>query len=281
MAGMTASVFGAQGFVGRNLVRHLSARGYEVHAFGRGDETWRGRDLGHAFYAIGLTADFRSRPFETVDAHVSVLSDVMQSAAFTSFVYLSSTRVYARAATTDEAGTIPVQPADADDLYNISKLMGEAACVGSGLKGARVARLSNVFGDDLGSSNFLTSVIREAVATRCVRLRTSLASEKDYVWIGDVVAALEAIATRGTEKITNVAYGANTTHGEIMDALAKATGARVDVEAGAPVVRFPPITTQRLDRLIGAPRAALVPMIPALAAAFRDPAAARSQDQRQ
>jgi nucleoside-diphosphate-sugar epimerase len=161
-----------------------------------------------------------------------------------------------------------VQPAAPDELYKISKLMGEAACLGSGLKGARVARLSNVFGEDLGSSNFLTSVIREAVDTHGVRLKTSLASEKDYIWIGDVVAALEAIATRGTEGITNVAYGTNTTHGEIMDALAKATGARVEVEANAPTIRFPPIATRRLDQLTGPRRTALVPMIGALATAF-------------
>jgi nucleoside-diphosphate-sugar epimerase len=280
MAGMTASVFGAQGFVGRNLVQHLRGQGYEVRSFARGDESWRGSDLGHAFYAIGLTADFRSRPFETIDAHVSVLSDLLRSAAFTSFVYLSSTRVYARAGTTDEATVIPVQPADPDDLYNISKLMGEATCLGSGLKNARVARLSNVFGEDLGSSNFLTAVIREAVETHCIRLRTSLTSEKDYIWIGDVVAALEAIGVRGTEKITNVAYGANTTHGEIMDALAKATGARIEVDADAPMVRFPPIATQRLDQLFTTPRAALVPMIHALAVTFSGQASTRSQYQR-
>ncbi len=268
MAGMTASVFGARGFVGRNLVQHLRSRGYEVRCFARGDVGWRGSDLGHTFYSIGLTADFRSRPFETIDAHVSVLSDLLRSAAFTSFVYLSSTRVYARAQTTDEATAIPVQPAEPDDLYNISKLMGEAACLGSGLKNARVARLSNVFGEDLGSSNFLTAVIREAVDTRCIRLRTSLASEKDYIWIGDVVAALEAIGIRGAEMITNVAYGTNTTHGEIMEALAKATGARIEVDADAPVVRFPPIATQRLDQLVSARRSALVPMIGALTAAF-------------
>jgi nucleoside-diphosphate-sugar epimerase len=279
MAGMIATVFGAQGFVGRNLVRHLRGQGYEVRAFGRGNETWRGSDLGHVFYAIGLTADFRSRPFETIDAHVSVLSDLLRSAAFTSFVYLSSTRVYARAGTTDEATAIPVQPADPDDLYNISKLMGEAACLGSGLKNARVARLSNVFGEDLGSSNFLTAVIREAVDTQCVRLRTSLASEKDYIWIGDVVAALEAIATRGTEKITNVACGANTTHGEIMDALAKATGARIEVDTDAPMVRFLPIATQRMDQLTGTRRSALVPMIGALTAAFIGQASSRLPDQ--
>jgi nucleoside-diphosphate-sugar epimerase len=269
MAGLAATIFGAHGFVGRHLIQHLKRRGYEVRAVARGDETWRGHDLGHVFYAIGLTADFRSRPFETIEAHVSVLSDVLRAARFKSFVYLSSTRVYARASSTDESAPIPVQAADPDDLYNISKLMGEAACLGSGFDNVRVARLSNVFGEDLRSSNFLTAVIREAVETKAVALRTSLASEKDYVWIGDVVGALEGIALTGEEKITNVAYGANTTHGEIMDALAKATEAQITLAAGAPTVRFPRIATRRLDRLAGTARAPLVPMIGALAATFR------------
>jgi nucleoside-diphosphate-sugar epimerase len=276
---MRATIFGARGFIGRHLSAHLRAGGHEVIEFARGDDTWGGRDLGHVFYAIGLTADFRSRPFETIDAHVGVLSEVLRNAErFASFVYLSSTRVYARAATTDESATIPVQPAAPDDLYNISKLMGEALCLGSGLSDVRVARLSNVFGEDLGSANFLASVIRDAVERKAVLLETSLSSEKDYVWIGDVTAALEAIAVRGEAPITNVASGVNTTHREIMDAIAAATGARIAVKANASAVRFPRIATGRLDRLMGMPRRGLVPMIAELAAAFSSEARARSQD---
>jgi len=275
MERMTASVFGAQGFVGRHLGAHLREQGYTVRALGRGDQSWRGAELGHVFYCIGLTADFRSRPFDTIDAHVCALSELLRAARFTSFVYLSSTRVYARAATTDEAALCPVQPAAPDDLYNISKLMGEAACLGSGLANVRVARLSNVFGEDPASSNFLTSVLREAVETKAVHLETSLYSEKDYVWIGDVVQALRAIATGGSEPITNIAFGSNTMHREIMDAVSKATGARVDVAPNAPITRFPPIATERLDRLTGTARTPLVPMIGALAGAFTGRPASR------
>jgi nucleoside-diphosphate-sugar epimerase len=269
MAGMTATVFGAHGFIGRALSGHLSGTGYQVREIGRGDLSWCGADLGHTFYCIGLTADFRSRPFETIEAHSSFLKEVLAGARFASFVYLSSTRVYSRASTTDEAAAIPVLPADPDDLYNISKLMGEAACLGSGLANARVARLSNVFGEDLASQNFLTSVLSDAVTQKAVQLRTSLASEKDYVWIGDVVQALEAIAREGAEPITNVAYGRNTTHGEILEAVEAATGAVVSVAPDAPAVRFPAISTQRLDRFIGPKRVALNERIGELVAAFR------------
>jgi nucleoside-diphosphate-sugar epimerase len=180
-----ATVFGANGFVGRALLQHLTAEGYAVRAVTRGDDTWRDADLGHAFYTVGLTADFRSRPFETIDAHVSLLTRVLRAARFRSFVYLSSTRVYATAGTTNEETAIPVSPGNPDHLYNISKLMGESACLGSGLANVRVARLSNVFGRDLASENFLTAVLREAATETRVSLRTGLASEKDYVWVGD------------------------------------------------------------------------------------------------
>ena len=267
--GHAATVFGANGFVGRALTSYLAGRGYEVREIVRGDASWRGADLGHVFYTIGLTADFRSRPFETIEAHVGFLKEVLTGARFTSLVYLSSTRVYSRASTTDEADATPVLPADPDDLYNISKLMGEAACLGSGLANARVARLSNVFGEDLASQNFLTSVLTDAVTRKAVQLRTSLASEKDYVWVGDVVRALEAIAREGNEPITNVAYGRNTTHGEIMEAVRAATGAVVSVAPDAPTVRFPAISTQRLDRLIGPKRLAVSEHMGELVAAFR------------
>lgn len=266
-----ATVFGAHGFVGRALTAHLEARGWEARALGRGDPSWRGADLGHAFYTIGLTADFRSRPFETIDAHVSFLTEVLRGARFASFVYLSSTRVYGPATATDEETPIPAQPANPDHLYNLSKLMGEAACLGSGLSNARVARLSNVFGADPGSANFLSAVLGAAVTTGRVTLETSLDSEKDYVWVGDVVRALEAIAVGGAAAapITNVAFGGNTTHGEIMAAVRRATGAEIQVRPDAPTVSFPPIATARLDRLGISDRTPLLSMIGALADAFR------------
>lgn len=268
MAAMKATVFGAQGFVGRHLVAHLRERGFAVYSVVRDDTSWRGEDLGHVFYCFGLTADFRSRPFETIDAHVSVLIDVLRGARFEALVYLSSTRVYARSRSTDEAAPLPVVPGDPDDLYNLSKLMGEAACLGSGVANARIARLSNVFGDDTTSRNFLTSVVRAAAEQGHIQLATALDSEKDYIWIGDAVAALEAIATRGPEPITNVAFGANTTHREIMTALCEVTGCSVHVAPQARAVRFARIATERMDRLIARPKTPLTSMMGDLAAMF-------------
>ena len=257
-----ATVFGAHGFVGRHLVQHLRRERYEVREVVRGsDESWRGEALGRVFYTIGLTADFRSRPFETMEAHVSFLGEVLRNGCFESFVYCSSTRVYAGAESTDENAPLLVAPADPDHLYNVSKLAGEALCLGSGLKGVRVARLSNVFGAGDTSQNFLTSVLREAAEKGCVTLQTSLSSAKDYVWVQDVVVALEAIARVGSDAITNVAFGRNTTHGEIMEAIQAATGASVRVLPTAREITIPEISTHRLDRLVGSPRMAVAQAI--------------------
>jgi nucleoside-diphosphate-sugar epimerase len=268
-AGPTATVFGANGFVGRALTAHLKAQGWDVREITRGDLSWQDGNLGHAFYTVGLTADFRSRPFDTIDAHVTLLGDILRRARFASFVYTSSTRVYMTMPTTDEEVAVPTSPANPDHLYNLSKLMGESVCLGSGLANVRVARLSNVFGRDLASESFLTTVLREAAATGRVTLRTSLASEKDYVWVGDVARALEAIAVRGSAPITNVAYGRNTTHSEIMAGLGALMDVEVSVAPGAPAVGFPQIETGLLDALDAGSRTPLLAMLGDLIADFR------------
>lgn len=264
-----ATVFGASGFVGRHLVVHLRARGLKVRAVPRGAEGDLDGDLGLAFYCIGLTADFRSRPFDTIDAHVSKLTDILRRYRFTSFVYASSTRVYARAASTDEADTIPVSPATADDLYNISKLMGEAVCLGCGKPGVKIARLSNVFGAEMSKVTFLASVIEEAVRTGTLELRTALQSDKDYVAVEDVVAALHALATQPSDAIVNVARGQSTTHGDIVEALRGLIDLQTTVAANAPRVTFPPIRTARLDALVPGPRTDVIACLPGLVAAAR------------
>lgn len=264
-----ATVFGAGGFVGGHLSQYLRGAGYRVREVMRGDASWRGADLGVAFYTIGLTADFRVRPFEAIDAHVSVLTEILRTGDFSSLVYCSSTRVYSTCETTRETQRIAVDPSDPDHLYNISKLMGESACLGSGIASARVARLSNVFGDDLTSANFLSSVMKDALQTGQVHLRSSLSSAKDYVAVNDVVRGLEAIGRRGVAPITNVAFGRNTTHEELLAAISRATGAVVTVEPGAPTLRFPEIETATLDAILPGPRQSVLAHIPALVEAFQ------------
>lgn len=240
---MKFTILGASGFIGSHLLTHLEASGHDCFAPARDDTTLFERELGQVIYCIGLTADFRRRPFDTARAHVCFLAELLEKADFASLLYLSSTRVYAGAANGDEEAAL-----FAGDLYNLTKLTGEALCSAGGRANVRVARLSNVFGNDFSSDNFLPAIIRAAVGEGRVVLNTALDAAKDYVSIRDVVKILPLIAVQGRLGIYNVAGGRNTGNRELLAKLAEITGCAVDAPGGAPAAAFPPIAIGRLAR---------------------------------
>lgn len=242
---MNWTILGSSGTIGRKLSAHLRAAGHTVFSPGRGEDLYS-RKLGHVIYAIGLTADFRQRPYDTVDSHVSVLGGLLKHGNFESLLYLSSTRVYGRAAEGNEDSPLPMLSQDPSDLYNISKLMGESLCLQDSRSSVRVARLSNVVGgDDAKSANFVPSLVREARSGRIV-LQTAVDSLKDYIHIDDVVELLPRISAMGAERLYNVASGIQTTHAQWTAQLAAQMGCIVEVVCGAPNVSFPPINIDRI-----------------------------------
>lgn len=248
------TVLGASGYIGGHMVRYLHAAGHAVYAPRRGAPGALDQPLGHVIFAIGLTADFRGRPLDTMDAHVTALAEVLRYGHFESLTYLSSSRVYAGLPRGCESAALVTNPSDPSDLYNLSKLAGEALCLAQPNRRVRVARLSNVFGADMDgavqpSSNFLSALIREATETGRVRLRTAPSSSKDYVAIGDVARALHRITLDGAERLYNVASGRGTSSGDIVASIARLTGCRVEVAPDAPAVTYPPIDTRRIAAL--------------------------------
>lgn len=249
-AQVKCTVLGGSGFIGQRLARHLEAEGCKVWVPERDDSTIFEKPLDHVFYCIGLTADFRSRPFDTVRAHVSLLSEILERAAFDSLLYLSSTRVYGRSENTSEESDLPVLPADPSDLYNISKLMGESLCLASGRNGVRIARLSNVVGSAMGLENMVGHLFAEARAGK-IRLKTHPASAKDYIFIDDAVCMLGRIGMGGCERIYNVASGEQMEHRQWVTALSDFTGCMVQVDENAPLQSFPVIDVKRMKREFG------------------------------
>jgi nucleoside-diphosphate-sugar epimerase len=195
---MKFTIFGGRGFIGSQLAKHVRSRGFECETPVRGSRPTG--NLGQVVWCAGLTADFRQRPFETVTAHVCDLLPVLQQAAFDSFLYLSSTRVYQNSPNSDEDSPLVVSSMDPPDLYNLSKLMGESICLNTSRPRVRVARLSNVYGPGPASDSFLGQVVGAACRGKLL-LRTSPESAKDYISIHDVVDLLLEIALSGTEPI--------------------------------------------------------------------------------
>ena len=241
------TVLGASGFIGSHLVKRLEELGIPFDA-PRRDDTISTGNAGDVIYCIGLTSDFRSRPFDTVHAHVCKLLTVLEGCEFDSLLYLSSTRLYR----TDmpeakEEDSFQVNSLNPSDLYNISKAMGESLSIAGGKK-TRVVRLSNVYGDDFTSENFLPLVIKDAVSKKKVILQTSADSTKDYVNIRDVVEGLINIATKGEHAIYNLASGVNTSNQQLMDRIRQVTGCEVEFEREAPTISFPPINIDRMRK---------------------------------
>lgn len=259
------TIFGASGFVGSRIVARCKALGEPVRAVAR--EQWPdpADDLGDVIYAIGVTADFRTRPYETVEAHVGRVADLLKARRFRSFLYLSSTRIYRGAADTREETPLVMSPASPDRLYDLSKLLGECLCLSIDDPAIRVARLSNVFGTGNRSPTFLASILRDAVGSGRVLLGQSPESTKDYVHVDDVGDALVAIARGGRERIYNVAGGASIRHGEIAGWMRRALGARIDVKEGAALDIQPVIHLERLRNEFGWKPRSLMDELPALA----------------
>ena len=243
------TVLGASGFIGSHLLARLRKLKLQCQGVGRNDPLPDGK-LGHAVYCIGVTADFRSRLFDTVDAHVCKLLEVVRNCEFESLLYLSSTRLYAGAISSDEEQPLHVSPRRANDFYDISKLMGETITLNCGRTG-RVARISNVYGPDFTSDNFLSSLMRQAVARDKIVLQSAPESEKDYVCVDDVVEQLIWIAAEGKQQIYNVASGENVTHKQLAEKLQELTGCEIEFAPNAPVNKFPPITIERQRRELG------------------------------
>jgi nucleoside-diphosphate-sugar epimerase len=244
------TVLGSSGFVGSHLVEKL--RELDIAHFSPGrDEDLSHKDLGDVIYCIGLGADFRTKPFETVEAHVCKLLKILQECEFDSLLYLSSMRLYeAHVGEAREEDPIQIAPLNPIDLYNISKAMGESLLLTCGRK-TRVARLSSVYGSDFASPSFLSAVLKEAISTNKVTLRTSLDAERDYVSIDDVVDALIKIATEGLHRVYNVASGLNVSNRELTQRISELTGCRVEIVPEPSQITYPQINIDRMKKEFG------------------------------
>jgi len=239
------TVLGSSGFVGSQVVKDLEAKKLEFHAPER-NEKLIDKNLGDVIYCIGLTSDFRAKPHETITAHVSYLNELIQNNTFTSLTYLSSTRMYIHNTQTQEDASISINPKDPFDLYNSSKLTGELLALNCGRKNVKVARLSNVFGADFNSDNFVTSITKDALINNKVVLRTTPQSSKDYISVLDVSEMLIRLAKVEKSGIYNVAAGYNVTNKAILDKLQALTDCEIEFDAKAETIIFPEITNAKL-----------------------------------
>ena len=268
------TVLGGSGFVGSNMVKLLHNNNIPFSAPKR-DKNLADRNLGHVIYCIGLTADFRFKPFETVEAHICKLKEVLELCEFTSLTYLSSTRVYLKSSSSTggpltEDEDIRLNPNDPFDLFAATKITGESLALNSNRPNIKIARLSNVFGLDFNSENFITSIVKDIVKSGKVELFTTSDSEKDYISVEDVCEALLLLSALDDSGIYNLSFGKNTSNQEIVEELRSLTGAEIVYSSDARKHSFPEIDNSKLgNRINFFPKQRLLDSLPKIVDSFR------------
>lgn len=260
------TVFGGDGFVGRHVCLRLRELGYEVRKAPRDETALQGKSLGHVIYAIGVTGDFRQRTRDTIEAHAAKLARLLASTHFDSWLYLSSTRIYRGIDSiepVDEEVWLPVRP-DADTVYDLSKLLGEAICLGTGVPKVRIARLSHVYGKGQGRQSFLGALLHELESERSLVITESAESRRDFIAVQDVAEALIRIALQGCARIYNLASGKMITNAALAEAIARTSGYPVRFAGNSACHRSPPISVARLQHEFGFTARALLDELPSL-----------------
>lgn len=265
------TVLGAKGFVGGHLVRTLTAMGLRVYVPTRGSEAIYRRPLGHVIYCIGLTADYSARPYDTVEAHVSLYARILRDADFKSMTYLSSTRLYDSGdGNGTESADLSLNPLNARHLYDFSKGLGEVLGNTCGRDNVRVARLASVYADDLQGENFLHNLVRRALAASRMTLETCPDSARDYVHVNDVCAGLLAIAREGKRPIYNLASGINVRNDALFEIIEQATGCHIEVITNGVAAPAPRIDIAALTEDFGISPRTLEVALPKIVAGNAD-----------
>lgn len=250
MASGLATIIGATGFVGRRLTERLTAADWDVYQPVKGDYSLFGREMGVVFYCAGLTADYDRRPFDTVEAHASLASELIRAGRFERLIYLSSTRLYDGQPVEVAQETMPLvfDPADPRRVFDLSKALGENLTLTRTEGKGAVARLSNVFDWEPDSPGFLSEWLIRARLERDLHLESSPHVARDYIHLDDVVAALITMAERDAQGVFNVASGELTQNGEIANIFLEA-GWKVDFTRDVSPPPPPSVDVTRLHGL--------------------------------
>ena len=251
------TVIGAGGFIGSRMVSALAADGLEVQAPPR-DADLTARDLGRVIYCAGLTGDYRTRPFDTVEAHVALVARILEAGRYERFVYLSSTRLYQTTGAADgrEDAALAMDPNDREQVYELSKALGENLVVNRSEGRGCAARLSYVFDWTEGAEGFLANWLVQARSRRDITIASTPEDGRDFIHVSDVIRGLRTMADQPVNQILNVASGRTTTNAEIAGVF-EAAGWRVRFTGAAPAAAPTRADVGRLRALGVEPRPAL------------------------
>lgn len=195
------------GYIGRHLLAVLKSYAavfnIQILCFNRENLDKIGDiELDYLFNCAGYTGDFRTKPFETIDANVNLPIFLLKNARIKDcFVSLSSTRIYGFTKDKSRIFTETDRSKDAHTeggyIYDGSKKLMESLLLNhaktSDFK-IVIPRLSNVFGkytlQDLDDSTFLKLMLKSAISDKTLETTQHKSSAKDYIFIDDAIEGI-------------------------------------------------------------------------------------------
>jgi UDP-glucose 4-epimerase len=208
---MKIVVTGASGFVGRSLVKKLlSSIDIEVIPVSRS-----GNDKSHI-----KVNDYRDAPIGDVLIHLAespdrinvnksgdndvneagAVLDALIAKEYKKIIYCSSAVVYSDLAT--ESYT-EVSPVYVSDNYTKLKLNNEQKVINAG---GVVVRLTNIIGSGMAKNNVLSDIISQLDGNGVVTVRNEK-PVRDFIYIDDVIEALETLIIKGKGGVYNIGSG--------------------------------------------------------------------------
>jgi len=237
------TIIGASGFLGSSLVSFFKNKNYSVIEIGRNTVVDSSINYGVIFYCAGVSIDFQTRIFDTIDAHVMRLRKWLENATFDKFVYISSTRTYIGQEDTSEDRELFI--INKNDIYNQTKMMGELVC-SSSKRSIVILRLSNVVGYDENSPYFLWSVFRQAKQNQNINIQESNVSIRDYLYLDDFLSIAHRISIQFIEGIYNVASSINMNHSRLETIITKQSPYKWAY--GQKVITHPIISNEKIKK---------------------------------
>lgn len=222
----TIVITGASGFIGRHLHAHLIKNGADVVAVSRKNhagmlhvEDYYDSPDGDVLIHLAEEPD-RTLVNGAGEGYLEASAKLVTSLArrkYPRLIYISSGTVYG------DKHQYPCKANDAviaNDVYSCAKLINEDIVLASG---GAVARLSNIYGKGMATSNVLSDIITQIPVRDSLKVR-DVTPIRDYLHVNDLVHALEKCASSDHCGIINIATGVGTSVRRVAEIALSAAG---------------------------------------------------------
>jgi|TARA_B100001964_G_C14234552_1_gene601759 nucleoside-diphosphate-sugar epimerase len=242
------TIFG-QGFVGTNILKFLKRKKYKIFVPKRGKFKFN-KNLHNVIYCIG-SDNWIKDPKGSYDANLGMVPKIIFNNKFSSFTFISSTRVYLGHIhkKTNETSSIQIYPDIKNFYFNSLKLTAESLCLSLPNKKIKVVRISNLFGDNFTNQIYLLpTLIRDSINNKKINILINKKSSKDYLHVDEAFDVLLKIIKKGKYRLYNIASGKNVELLKISEKIKKITNCKIIFKNQNKLIKEPIINIDRIKK---------------------------------